>query len=74
MLGDPRWLGWTVDTSAAADLYDLIAALISGLGGKKLPASSRYVRPTLPSTGDPNLAAPTIAEFNVSGFLRKVHE
>lgn len=79
-MGDPRWTGWSIDTTAIADLHDLIAALMAGLGGKELPANARFPRPGQPTpdapaaSAEPAPVAATIADFNVAGFLRRIHE
>jgi len=68
-LGGIQFLGWDTAMYAQANLYDLIASLAAGLGGKKLKSSSRYPRPTEQSE---QTVAPTIAAFNVAEFMNRL--
>lgn len=48
--GGRHWLGWTPAVQAAADLWDLTAAVAVGQGGsKKKPKPPTYPRPKAPA-------------------------
>lgn len=69
-VGGIEFLGWDTAQYTRANLYDLIAALAAGLGGKQLPDSSRYPRPKVAPAQAVDM--PSIAEFDISAFMARI--
>ncbi|MFD5864354.1 hypothetical protein ACFWGP_05345 [Agromyces sp. NPDC127015] len=74
-LGDDRWIGWTLESSALAGIHDVLLGIGYALAQKQMPADAFFKRPTTPfvEQAEPNLFAPTIAEFNIGSFMRQIH-
>lgn len=68
-LGGIEFLGWDVAQYARANLYDLIAALAKGLGGKSMTDADRYPRPTVKAAQETTM---TIADFNIQNFMNQL--
>lgn len=73
--GDLGWKDWGPAAEIAAARYDQTTALFAGLGGKEFDPSFAYPRPgeAAARAKEPELVAPTIAEFSVSGFMKFMH-
>lgn len=61
--GDARWFGFDETTRATIGVYNLIASLLNGFGGKIDPWE------TPNSKKDDALFAPNIASFDPNAFL-----
>lgn len=69
-MGGLQFLGWGPDTYAAANIFDQLANIAAGLGGKRLPDSHRYPRPEKPPE-QAVLVAPTLAEINIDALMAR---
>lgn len=67
-LGTVEYIGWGPFQYAIANLYDLLATIAYGIGGKKLPDKARYPRPTPPVQ-----KVTTISDFNIEQFMRTLN-
>lgn len=72
--GDARWIGFDQTTFAVAAVHDWLAAIALGLGGQKFSKDAGYKIPATPGSTTEDLVAPNVADFNVAGFLRKLHQ
>lgn len=66
LMGGLQFVGWTQDRMLAAATRDLIAMVLAGLGGTKLPETDLWPRPARPEVAQ----AATIAEFDTGAFMR----
>lgn len=69
-LGDALFLGWGTDQAIAADTHDSILVIAAGLAGQKLTRDDLWPRPQRPEGEVEEVG--TIAEFNVSDFMRMI--
>jgi len=67
-LGDPRFMGWTEDTSILASVSDTLLGITGALGGSKVTAADMWERPKKVEPEKPEVG--TIAEFNPDTFMR----
>ncbi|GIT80178.1 hypothetical protein LLS1_18470 [Leifsonia sp. LS1] len=61
---------WPHVQETIADLYDLFVKVLAGLGGNAAPEDALYGRPRLTA---PETHVPTIAEWDVAGFMRQIN-
>jgi hypothetical protein len=77
--GDMGWKDWTPATEILAARFDQTIAMFAGLGGKDIDPRRLWPRPGTPAAAaaasdvDPELVAPTIAEFSVGGFMKSIY-
>lgn len=63
---------WPHTQKVLADLYDMQKSLLAAFGGVTLDDSDLYPRPHL-ARDEPATAVPTIAEWDVDGFMRQIN-
>jgi hypothetical protein len=61
---------WPHSQEMIADLYDLFVHIISGLGGNAPSPSALYARPKVVRAP---ASIPSIADFDVAGFMRAIN-
>jgi len=66
----PAWR-WPPVPAMLADLYDMQKSLIAAFGRVQLTAADLYPRPRLKPVEPEKV--PTIAEFDVAGFMRQIN-
>jgi hypothetical protein len=68
LLGDPRFIGWTEDTSLLASVSDTLLGIAGALGGSKVTEADMWERPKQVEPEKPEVG--TIAEFDPGTFMR----
>lgn len=74
VLGGIEYIGWDTSQYTLAGMYNLIAGLAYGLGGKDVPEDRLH--PVPKGTADeqaPKLVAPSIAEFSIPQFFERMN-